>query len=56
VSGLGIRVGTRDGVVWLRGRVKTAEIIERAEAIAKAEGGGRKVENRLISASLFEWD
>jgi cytochrome c5 len=56
VSGLGMRVGTRDGVVWLRGRVKTAEIIERAEAIAKAEGGGRKVENRLISASLFEWD
>jgi cytochrome c5 len=56
VSGLGIRVGTRDGVVWLRGMVKTAEIIQRAEAIAKAEGGGRKVENRLISASLFEWD
>lgn len=56
VSGLGIRVGTRDGVVWLRGMVKTAEIIERADAIAKAEGGGRKVENRLISASLFEWD
>jgi cytochrome c5 len=56
VSGLGIRVGTRDGVVWLRGMVKTPEIIERADAIAKAEGGGRKVENRLISASLFEWD
>jgi len=56
VSALGIRVGTRDGVVWLRGMVKTAEIIERADAIAKAEGGGRKVENRLISASLFEWD
>ena len=56
VGGLGIRVGTRDGVVWLRGMVKTPEIIERADAIAKAEGGGRKVENRLISASLFEWD
>jgi osmotically-inducible protein OsmY len=56
VSGLGIRVGTRDGVVWLRGMVKTPEIIERADAIAKTEGGGRKVENRLISASLFEWD
>jgi cytochrome c5 len=56
VGGLGIRVATRQGVVWLRGMVKTAEIIERAEAIAKAEGGGRKVENKLISASIFEWD
>jgi osmotically-inducible protein OsmY len=54
VSSLGIRVGTRDGVVWLRGMVKTAEIIERADAIAKAEGGGRKVENRLTSTSLLE--
>jgi cytochrome c5 len=56
VSGLGIRVGTRDGVVWLRGMVKSADLIERAEAIAKAAGGGRKVENKLISASIFEWD
>jgi osmotically-inducible protein OsmY len=56
VSGLGIRVGTREGVVWLRGMVKSAELIERAEAIARSAGGGRKVENRLISAQLFEWD
>lgn len=51
VDGLGIRVATREGVVWLRGMVKTAEIIERAEAIAKSEGGGRKVENRLVPAA-----
>src|SRR5882672_5949824 len=56
VGGLGIRVATREGVVWLRGMVKTAEIIERAEAIAQAEGGGRKVENKLTSASIFERD
>jgi hypothetical protein len=56
VSGLGIRIATREGVVWLRGMVKTAEIIERADAIAKSTGGGRKVENKLISASIFEWD
>ena len=56
VGGLGIRVGTREGVVWLRGTVKSAEVIERAEAIARAEGGGRKVENKLISATIFEWD
>jgi cytochrome c5 len=51
VSEVGIRVATREGVVWLRGMVKTAEIIERADAIAKSESGGRKVENRLTSAS-----
>jgi cytochrome c5 len=56
VSGLGIRVATREGVVWLRGMVKTAEIIERADAIAKSESGGRKVENRLEPASPFERD
>jgi len=48
VGGLGIRVATREGVVWLRGMVKTAEIIDRAGAIAQSEGGGRKVENRLV--------
>ena len=56
VSGLGIRVATRQGVVWLRGMVKTAEIIERAEAIAQVASRGRKIENKLISAQLFEWD
>ena len=56
VGNLGIGVRTRQGVVWLRGMVKSAELIERAEAIAKSEGGGRKVENKLISASIFEWD
>ena len=56
VGGLGIRVATRQGVVWLRGMVKTAGIVERAEAIAKSEGGGRKVENKLISAPIFEGD
>jgi len=56
VSGLGIRIATRQGVVWLRGMVKTAEIIERAEAIAQVASRGRKIENKLISAQLFEWD
>ena len=56
VGDLGIRVGTREGVVWLRGEVRTPEIIERAEAIAKSEGGGRKVENKLVSVSVFKPD
>jgi cytochrome c5 len=51
VGGLGIRVATRQGVVWLRGTAETAEIIERAGAIATSAGGGRKVENKLVPAS-----
>jgi cytochrome c5 len=54
IGGLGVRVATREGVVWLRGTVKTAEIVERAEAIARSESGGRKVENRLVPASVHE--
>ena len=54
VGDTGIRVGTREGVVWLRGEVSSPALIERAEAIAKSEGGGRKVENRLVAVSLTE--
>ena len=56
VGGLGVKVATRGGVVWLAGTVKSPEIAERAEAIARSAGGGRKVENKLIPAAIFEWD
>src|SRR5262249_10152027 len=56
VGGLGIRVATREGVVWLRGMVKTAEIIDRAGAIARSQGGGRKVENRLVPDAILAPD
>jgi cytochrome c5 len=56
VAGLGIKVATRESVVWLSGTVKTMEIMERAEAIARSASGGRIVENKLIPASIFEWD
>ena len=56
VEGLGVRVATREGVVWLSGTVKTVEIMERAEAIAKSAGGGRRIENKLVPASIFDWD
>jgi cytochrome c5 len=56
VGGLGIKVATRGSVVWLSGTVKSVEIMEHAEAIARSAGGGRKVENKLIPASIFEWD
>jgi cytochrome c5 len=56
VGGLGIKVTTRKGVVSLTGMVKNAEIIERAEAIAKSAAGVKTVESKLIAASIFEWD
>jgi cytochrome c5 len=56
VAGAGIRVTTREGVVWLRGTVRNAEFIERAEAIAQVASRGRKVENKLVSASIVESD
>jgi cytochrome c5 len=56
IGGAGIKVTTREGVVVLSGMVKNAEIIERAEAIAQVASNGRKIESRLISATIFEWD
>ena len=40
----------------LAAMVKNAEIIERAEAIAKSAQGVKRVESKLIAASIFEWD
>jgi cytochrome c5 len=56
IGGLGIKVTTREGVVVLSGMVKNAGIIERAEAIAQVASNGRKIESKLISATIFEWD
>lgn len=56
VSGVGIKIQTRMGVVTLNGMVKNAEIIERAEAVARAVGGVKSVDSKLISATIFEWD
>jgi|SRR5882672_302447 len=56
VGGVGIKVTTREGVVVLSGMVKTAEIIERAEAIAQVASRGRKIESKLIPAQRFERD
>jgi cytochrome c5 len=56
VGGVGIKVTTREGVVVLSGMVNNAEIIERAEAIAQVASNGRKIESKLISATILEWD
>ncbi|HEY6721525.1 MAG TPA: c-type cytochrome [Burkholderiales bacterium] len=56
VGGVGIKIRTRMGVVTLDGMVKSAEIVERAEAIAKAVDGVKNVDNNLIPATIFESD
>jgi cytochrome c5 len=56
IGGVGIKVTTREGVVVLSGMVKNADIIERAEAIAQVASRGRKIESKLISATIFERD
>ena len=52
IGGLGIKVTTRGGVVSLTGMVKSAEIIARAEAIARSAEGVKRIESKLISV----WD
>jgi len=42
--------------VVLSGTVKNAEIIERAQAIAQVASNGRKIESKLISATILERD
>ena len=56
VGRAGIKVETRMGVVILDGVVENADIMKRAEAIAKAVDGVKRVENKLIPASIVEWD
>ena len=56
VGSLGIAVATKDGVVTLVGAVKSAEIMERAEAIAKSVGGVKQVDNMLLPESDFGKD
>jgi len=56
VRGVGIKIETHAGVVVLSGMVPNAEVIERAEKIAKAADGVRSVENKLVPAAIFEWD
>jgi len=54
VGGTGVRIETRAGVVILRGMVNSAEVVERAESIARAADGVRIVDNKLVSSAVFE--
>jgi cytochrome c5 len=53
---LNIRVGVRGGVVMLSGAVEKADVIPRAQAIARAVSGVREVQSRLIGAGMLDFD
>ena len=54
--GIGIKVQTLGGVTSLTGTVDAPNTIPEAEAAAIATPGVTKVSNKLIPASVFEWD
>lgn len=56
VRGIGIRVGTRDGVVTLMGVVERGEMVQRAEALARSVEGVRGVTNRLVTGGMLDFD
>ncbi|WP_408595970.1 c-type cytochrome [Limnohabitans sp.] len=56
VRGVGIKVRTEQGVTTLTGSLKEAAHIEKAHSIAAATTGVTQVVNKLIAASVFEWD
>ena len=56
LRGVGIKVETRAGVATLSGSVHESEHIPRAGEIAAAMPGVKQVVNRVISASMLEWD
>jgi cytochrome c5 len=56
VRGLGIRIQVRVGVVTLSGTVEASTTVEQAGAWAARQPGVGQVINRLVAASLFEWD
>ena len=52
----GVRVESTNGVVALMGVVDDNNAVRTALAAAQAVPGVREIDNRLVSAALFEWD
>jgi len=48
ISGLKINVDTADGVVKLKGEIKTMALRKKAESIVRSVNGVKKVDNQLI--------
>jgi len=56
LRGVTIRVGARDGVVTLSGAVEQSALIPRALAVAQAVAGARRVDSRLVTAGMLDFD
>ena len=48
IAGLKINVDTAEGVVSLKGEIKTLALRRKAEALARAVGGVKSVNNQLV--------
>lgn len=56
VRGINIRVGVRDSVVMLEGTPEKPDVVARAEQIVKSFRSVQRVENRLVSAGMLDFD
>ncbi len=56
VRGINIRVSVRDSVVMLEGTPEKPEVVTRAEQIVKSFRSVQRVENRLVSAGMLDFD
>jgi cytochrome c5 len=56
IRGLGIRIRAEQGVVTLSGTVEDAKTVDQAGAWVSGQPGVQQVINRLVAATLFEWD
>lgn len=56
VRGVNIRVSVRDSVVMLEGTPEKPDVIARAEQIAKSFRSVQRVDNRMVSAGMLDFD
>lgn len=56
LRGVGIKVSNEQGQITLAGAVEKSEWVQQAQDIAAQVPGVRGVTNRLVAASLMEWD
>jgi len=51
-----VQVESNAGVVTLKGMVRDNDAVKRAEELARAVPGVKNVDNKLVSAAVFQWD
>jgi len=56
VRGVNIRVSVRDSVVMLEGTPEKPEVVTRAEQVVKSFRSVQRVDNRLVSAGMLDFD